>query len=268
MEEYLELWIALFTCLALFGFYIPYALLTTASGGHPFGELLGVVGMLLMLATETVYSMRKRIRGLQWAGPLRLWLSLHIFTGIVGPFLVVLHSAFAVGGMAGVALALTGVVVASGLVGRYIYTAVPRTRAGVEFSRDELSMRAATLERELEAWAMRKPVIEKVLAERARAGVPRQNWARVFMRTWDELEDDRQVRAALRDLERTERARLGDLKNLLKRQRQLERQIGSLDSVHYLMGVWRSVHVPLGAALFTAAFIHVIAALYFRGGLF
>jgi hypothetical protein len=265
VEEYLELWLGFLACLILTVIYILYALLATPSGGQPFGEFLGIMGMMLMLVTESVYSLRKRVLWLQWLGSLRIWLSFHIFTGIVGPFLVLLHSAFAVGGLAGFALVMTGIVVLSGFVGRYIYTAVPHTRAGIEISRDELAARAAALQRQLDAWAARRPIVAKALAARAPEPVGTNDWLLVFVRTWQELEYNQRVRAAFREIERTERVRLDELRELLTRRRELEGQIASLDWVHRLMGIWRSVHVPLGAALFTAVFIHVATALYFKG---
>ncbi|MGE3806013.1 MAG: hypothetical protein AB7K24_15175, partial [Gemmataceae bacterium] len=94
------------------------------------GHGLGIVGFLLMLCTETLYSIRKR-----WATtarlPTRTWLQIHICTGIVGSYLVLLHSAGRFHGLAGVLTLLTLITVVSGFVGRYIYTAVPRTVEGV-----------------------------------------------------------------------------------------------------------------------------------------
>jgi len=266
VEEHLELWFAFFACIILAGFYILYAWVAIPSGGHPFGHFIGVIGFALMLATETIYTLRKRIRWLNWLGPLRLWLSFHIFTGIVGPFLVLLHSAFLVGGLAGFAMLMTGAVVLSGFAGRYIYTAVPRTRAGVELSRDELAARADALQRELAAWAQHKPGLLDALQSRlATTPLAANDWLGLFTRAWTDRAYDRRVHNALRALAPNERAHVRELEKMLHRHHQLERQIASLDLVHRLMGVWRLVHVPLGATLFTAAFIHVLAALWFKG---
>lgn len=111
-----------------------YLGLTRSAGGDPgdaVGHAFGAVGFLLMLATETLYSVRKRVRDRAW-GPMRRWLRLHIFTGILGPWLVLLHTSLELRGLAGAATVATGVVVASGFVGRYLYTRIPRTAAGDE----------------------------------------------------------------------------------------------------------------------------------------
>ena len=80
---------------------------------------LGAAGLLAMLGGTFGYAWRKRRNG---PGALQSWLRAHIITGIVGPYLVLLHSAFAFRGVAGVAFGLMLVVVASGIVGRYVYT--------------------------------------------------------------------------------------------------------------------------------------------------
>ncbi len=93
------------------------------------GHSLGILGFLLMLATEILYTLRKRYGSGRW-GRTSDWLKFHIFTGLVGPYLVFLHTAWDFNGLAGVTMLLTGIVVASGFVGRFIYTYLPRTAEG------------------------------------------------------------------------------------------------------------------------------------------
>ena len=129
-----------------------------------------------MLMTETLYSIRKLRTDARW-GSMARWLRFHMVTGLVGPYMVLLHTAMRFQGLAGLAMLLTVVVVVSGLVGRYIYTAVPR---------------AST--------------------------------------------------------------RRADGDDLAGARRQLEGE---------LLATWHTVHVPLTWALFAAAFVHVVAALYY-----
>jgi hypothetical protein len=218
-----------------------------------------------MLITETVYSVRKRAPWLQWLGSLRLWLSFHIFTGIVGPFLVLLHSAFSVGGVAGLALGLAWIVVMSGLFGRYVYTAVPRTRAGIEWSRDELAARVEELEKEMEAWLAHRPMAVETWTRVAGPPLNPRHGLGVLLRTFSDFWYSRRVHAMLRTLERVERTRFGELERLLRRRRRLERQMASLDWAHRWMSLWRLAHLPLGAALFTSALVHMIGVLYYKG---
>src|SRR5262245_59707673 len=64
------------------------------------GYTLGIIGFVLMLATETLYSLRKRSQGIH-LGPMAFWLQLHIVTGIVGPYLVLLHTGWRFNSLAG-----------------------------------------------------------------------------------------------------------------------------------------------------------------------
>jgi len=96
-----------------------------------FGHTLGVVGFILMLMTETLYSLRKRSRMARW-GRMASWLQFHIVTGIVGPFMILLHSSWKFNGLAGIVTLMTVVIVFSGFVGRYIYTRIPRSIDGLE----------------------------------------------------------------------------------------------------------------------------------------
>ena len=96
-----------------------------------FGHGLGILGFTFMLMTETLYSLRKRSRSVRW-GRMSSWLQFHIFTGLVGPFMVLLHSSWKFHGLAGVTTLLTIIIVISGFVGRYIFTRIPRTMDGSE----------------------------------------------------------------------------------------------------------------------------------------
>ncbi len=127
-KRHREIWYALIAIVAITGLY---ALAYRQAGAFPrasglVGHGIGVVGFILILMTETLYSIRKRLTDAKW-GSMASWLRFHIFTGLVGPYMVLLHTSMKFGRLAGVAMLLTAVVVASGVVGRYIYTTVPRT---------------------------------------------------------------------------------------------------------------------------------------------
>ena len=101
------------------------------AAGELFGHTIGIIGFILMLMTETLYSLRKRTRSASW-GKMSSWLQFHIFTGLVGPYMVLLHTSWKFNGLAGVTTLFTLIIVVSGFIGRYIYTRIPRTMDGVE----------------------------------------------------------------------------------------------------------------------------------------
>src|ERR1044071_4249736 len=120
-----ELWLAFLAIVLITGLYGMVILLTREipPAGELFGHSLGILGFLLMLMTEILYSLRKRSRSVKW-GRLSNWLQFHIFTGIVGPYMVLLHSSWKFNGIAGVTTLFTIIIVISGFVGRYIFTRI------------------------------------------------------------------------------------------------------------------------------------------------
>lgn len=147
MSRNRELIAALLAVVAVTAAYASIFQGAAPRSGSPVGHVMGVVGMALMLATETLYSLRKRARRVHF-GRLHDWLSVHIFMGIFGPYLVLLHTAWAFSGLAGAAMLMTVLVVISGFVGRYIYTRIPRSADGAELP----SASAATARRMLATW--------------------------------------------------------------------------------------------------------------------
>ncbi|MFQ5646946.1 MAG: hypothetical protein ACE5GM_08460 [bacterium] len=94
----------------------------TAESG--LGYWLGIIGssiMLLML----LYPARKMFKFMHGWGSTKRWFQIHWVMGIIGPVMVIFHSNFRIGSLnSQVTLYSTLLVVASGLIGRYIYTRV------------------------------------------------------------------------------------------------------------------------------------------------
>lgn len=128
-----ELWLAFFAAIFITAFYLLVVSLTREipPARELFGHTLGIVGFMLMLLTETLYSLRKRSRSVKW-GRMSTWLQMHIFMGLVGPYMVLLHTSWKFNGLAGVTTLLTVIIVISGFFGRYIFTRIPRTIDGLE----------------------------------------------------------------------------------------------------------------------------------------
>jgi hypothetical protein len=267
MRSNFELNLSLLVVIILTGVYIGYETLATPAGGHPFGRALGILGATLMLMTEVLYSARKRW-GLIRFGQVRQWLSFHIFTGIVGPTLVLMHTGLAFRGLAGLAMFLTVVVVASGFLGRYIYTAVPRTMAGKEVDRRTLESQTVRQREALLNWSTGKSAQIQRLVKQETALTARGEKSSplaILTRGWREYGQRRRLRVTIRALEKEEKARMSELEALINRQRRLKRQIDSLQTVRQMMAWWHTLHVPLGLTLFAAMFIHIIGAIYYSG---
>jgi hypothetical protein len=109
--------------IALFGWFRRDRLPTAEQG---IGYALGIIGSLLMLSL-LLYPLRKRLRPTHWLGSIGLWFRLHMLLGLVGPLLILFHARFTYSATnSGVALLAMLIVVASGLIGRFIYGHVHR----------------------------------------------------------------------------------------------------------------------------------------------
>jgi hypothetical protein len=236
--------------------------LDTAPGAF-FGHSLGVVGFLLMLATETLYSLRKRARGRAF-GRLSSWLQWHIVMGIVGSYMVLLHTAWRFNGLAGVLSLLTAVVVLSGFVGRYVYTAIPRTVDGAELSLAELEAQLGASATRLEILARPGSSPSAVsltsLLPPARRGGPLAAVLARPLLAWRDRAEQRRLLAALGVVDR---ATVAGLRRALAERQRLLRQVETLAAARQLLALWHTIHIPLGVALFVLAFVHIGAALYY-----
>lgn len=130
--------------------------------GHGFG-IVGSALLLLLL----LYSARKRSRFLARFGSLRKWLSLHIFCGVVGPLLIILHSSFKVTGLVSVSFWSMVAVASSGVFGRYLYQRIPRNVRGRALSASELASLEQGIDRELDTVGIgeaRRAELERIMA--------------------------------------------------------------------------------------------------------
>lgn len=108
----------------------------TAEAG--FGYALGIIGVGCMLAL-LLYPLRKRVRVMRNWLRVATWFRLHMMLGIVGPAAILVHCNFQWGALnSAVALFCMLLVVASGIVGRYIYGRIHFGLYGQKATRDEL----------------------------------------------------------------------------------------------------------------------------------
>jgi len=264
-----ELEVSLFFVIVLSGVYIAYDILATPKGGHPFGHSLGIVGTLLMVLTETGYSVRKRTAWLSWAGPVRYWLSLHIVTGIVGPFMVLMHTGLQFRGLAGVSFILTLIVVGSGFMGRYLYTALPRSISGVTTSRQALEREISSLSHSITQFeAQKSERVQQLVAELSQRPTGRNPLLTILGRSYYQWRFQRRLKRELKKMDQLVAEQKQQISQMLTRRRDLQRQTEMLEAARRVMRVWHILHIPFGLTLFFSVALHVVATLYFRAGLF
>lgn len=263
-----ELWLSLLAITLITMLYLGVVARTGSipAASEFFGHSFGILGFLLMLMTETLYSLRKRSRSARW-GRTSAWLQVHIFTGLVGPYLVLLHSSWKFNGLAGVVMLLTIIIVASGFVGRYIYTAVPRSADGHMLQANQLEQQIETTEANLSSMLSASDSASQAYAQHlANISQPTGNAgaaSAVLGRAVSELGFRLDAWRHSRNMKAAARVQAKQLDAMFKRRRELNRQINSIAMARQLLSIWHAVHIPLGVALFALAIFHVIAAMYY-----
>ncbi len=92
----------------------------------------GVIGTTMVFIGVITYSTRKRLKRLNQFGKIGNFLDFHIFMCLVGPILIMYHTTFKFGGIAGAGFWCMTAVVFSGFVGRYFYKFMPKNIEGHE----------------------------------------------------------------------------------------------------------------------------------------
>jgi hypothetical protein len=98
-----------------------------------------------------LYPLRKHWPWLMKQGSTRHWLDIHVLLGLSAPFIIAFHASFKFQGFAGVAFWIMAAVSTSGVVGRYLYSQIPRRVNAAELSRKEIQELQAQLGADLES---------------------------------------------------------------------------------------------------------------------
>jgi hypothetical protein len=110
---------------------------TVLKPSGPIGLKLGFLGLGMFLVIF-LYPLRKKWPWLGRQGLARHWLDFHVLLGLTAPFVIAFHSSFKFRGFAGMAFWIMLAVSLSGVIGRYLYSQIPRSLNAAEISMKEL----------------------------------------------------------------------------------------------------------------------------------
>lgn len=112
------------------------------------GLKLGFLGLFVFFCIF-LYPLRKKWPWLMRLGSTRHWLDIHVLLGLSAPFIIAFHSSFKFHGFAGIAFWIMVAVSASGIVGRYLYSQIPRSLNAAQLSHKEAQELQEHLARQL-----------------------------------------------------------------------------------------------------------------------
>lgn len=230
-----------------------------------FGHGLGIFGTLLILIGVFGYIAKKKYRFLARFGRLKYWLEFHIFLCSLGPVMILFHTAFKFGGLVSISFWSMVAVVASGVIGRFIYIQIPRTIEGRELSLHEVKAMKVNFEEaskgaiQLDAGSYQSILAKiNVGTNKADGNIVTHIFSKYF-------EDKKKLREVKRELieQRLSRPDIKTLMGMVKDEISLNNRIERLLTMQKLFKYWHVAHLPFAIIMLIIMVIHVIVTLLF-----
>jgi thioredoxin reductase/ferredoxin len=230
----------------------------------PWGHGVGILATLFMLL-NFIYPLRKRLRWWKGKGRIAPWLRFHVFVGIMSPLIILFHTAFQWGNQLATSTYVSVVVVvATGLIGRYIYGWM---RLDPEEARQAGSLSkvlaefAGALPQGWKDYARAAdPPLLHVLAIAGGEEGPARSLPALFLGMPAE---GLRVRRGLRHARRLflERSAHRHFRGQLQALRRIRAKIRFHRAFKRLMSVWRALHVVLAIVLLALIATHVLVSI-------
>ncbi len=244
--------------------------------GGKIGVKLGTLGAALFCCLYA-YPLRKRWKFFQRFGKTKNWLDFHILFGISAPLIITVHSSFKLQGIAGIAYWIMMAVMASGFIGRYLYSQIPRRLDAAALTLDEVRDLCAVTANEVASQLMfseeeLRPVLAKADLERIEQ-LPLA--PAIVAMVWMDIQRPFQLAALRRrassSLMETIRTAGGLLPSsnhaleeavrLVRRQAWLLAKKSFLGRTSQLFQLWHVVHRPFSYSFAVLAVIHITLVL-------
>lgn len=236
------------------------------------GQSAGIVAFLVFVFLW-LYPLRKKAKWLAWAGAVGNWMRVHIVMGLTVPVLAAVHAGWRFEGLIGLGYLSMFVVALSGLVGRYLYVHIPRSRDGLELTMEEVAgERRALVTNIAAATGMVPAEVERRLAGDA-SGYEGLDPLRTIARmVADDLRRARTLRELRAELSRPRAGRpplaggdLAEAMRLARRELALTQQVRMLEATRRVFGYWHVAHRPFAITALLAVVVHVVVALVIGG---
>lgn len=229
--------------------------------GHGLG-FLGSLMMILML----LYSIRKRTRLFGELGHISYWLQIHIFFGIMGPLLIVLHTSFRIHGLVAVSFWSMIAVAVSGILGRYLYLQLPRNIFGDELDLDQAKDLGKSFQAQLVQSGL-EPKQIVALQSILSPAIPHQ-WGTMrklgalFIQNFSKTLRLNKAIDVLSGYKQVDISRYREIISISKQQALLQRRIHLWNSFHSLFHYWHVIHRPFAYIMYLIMLVHIGVAFW------
>ena len=228
------------------------------------GQSAGILAVAIFVFLW-LYPLRKRWRWLAFTGSVGRWLDVHIVAALSLPLLLAIHAAWRFGGVIGLGFWAMMIVCASGIVGRYLYVRIPRSRTGAELSLEEVAgQRRGLVQHIVDVTGLdlhdvqtltgaagptvATPSLWRALRSMVASDVTRWRLRRDISRRWRAL--------APRGVTLDQKT-LDDVAACAAREIALAQQVALLAVTHRIFRWWHVAHRPIALTALIAVVIHV-----------
>lgn len=237
---------------------------------HPLLKPSGVVGQtagvvaLAIFVFLWLYPLRKKWRRLAFTGSVGRWMDVHIVAALSLPLLLAIHATWRFDGVIGLGFWAMMVVCASGIVGRYLYVRIPRSRTGAELSLEEVAgQRRALIQQIVDATGLTLDQVQALIpAGPARVTPsPTRAMRMMLLNDLERWRTTREVRRRWRALDggttAPDRKAIDDVAKLVAREVALAQQVSLLNATHRIFRWWHVAHRPIALTALVAVVVHV-----------
>lgn len=227
-----------------------------------FGHGLGIVGTLMIAFGVVIYIARKRYNFLARLIRVKYLLEFHIFLCTLGPILILFHTAFKFGGIVSVAFWSMVAVVASGVIGRFVYIQIPRTIEGRELSLNEVKGMKSKLSNAIKNTGGIDESIKTRIMSFTAAGDKRNNNSGFVGQYFEKKRTLRAINRLMKEKSVHRKQRISVIK-LLGEELMLANKIKRLQTMQKLFKYWHVAHLPFALIMLVILVIHVVVTLSF-----
>jgi len=221
---------------------------------------LGIIGSLMIVVGVFSYMARKRYKVFSRIGVLKYWLEFHIFLCTLGPVLILFHTTFKFGGIVAVSFWSMVAVVASGVIGRFIYIQIPRTIEGREISLHELDDIKQEMNKQLRSTVSLDESIYEMIdgSSKNNSG----NTPGLIGKSVQQKVAIRRLRKELK-LQKLPKDKVREVLRIFNNQVSMKNRIDRLLTMQNLFKYWHVAHLPFALVMLVIMIIHVVVALTF-----
>ncbi|MBL7959580.1 hypothetical protein JNL27_05005 [bacterium] len=232
------------------------------------GHGMGFIGTFLIVFGVSMYSLRKRWGVLAGFGLIKHVLEFHIFLCLLGPALILYHTAFKFGGIVAVSFWSMVCVVASGVLGRYIYLQIPKSLSGKDLTAGELQKHLNLVTQILiNEYGIEDSRIQTIdaLTQPFDAGEKTTFFRTLPKLMWHDFKRYFKIHAAIQhlSLKSVSHEHLQTIRHLFLERSKIQRQIQTLVTTQKLFRYWHIIHMPFSIIMGVILVAHVIVAFLF-----